>query len=268
MHRPGGRAHLRPAARRTARRTSSAPRPTSCSSRPNDRRRAPIPKLSEVLALARDAGARAEPRDQEPSRPTRTSTEPPAYANTVIDAIEAAGFPPSRLIVQSFWPPEPRRGQEPAPRRGDEPRSRSALEPGDVAPLAPPGYDWVSAQWPLAPAVHRQGARGSACAWCPYTIDTAAEIGRRRAGAGVDELITNDPLLARSAEAEVEPAAGGDPAAAQRGGLPRGPRGPDARHDRGIRVAPARLPRCSRCSRSRRPATWRPTRASAPRSSA
>ena len=58
------------AARRTARRTSSAPTDNFVQLAPNDRRRAPIPKLSEVLALARHAGARVnlEIKNQ-PDRP-------------------------------------------------------------------------------------------------------------------------------------------------------------------------------------------------------
>ena len=71
---------------------------------PNDRRRARIPTLSEVLALARFTGARVnlEIKNQ-PGDADFDNTS--AFANAVIDAVERSGFPPSRLIVQSFWFP-------------------------------------------------------------------------------------------------------------------------------------------------------------------
>ena len=68
----------------------------------------------------------------------------------------------------------------------------------------------------------------------PYTIDARDDIAAA-ATAGVDALITNDPLLARRTEGELEAQAGADPAAAEQGRLPRRARAPQPGHDRGSR---------------------------------
>ena len=65
----------------------------------------PIPTatLAEVLAYARDSGARLNLEIKNlPGDNDFDVTS--AYATTVIDAIKASGFPVGRLIVQSFWP--------------------------------------------------------------------------------------------------------------------------------------------------------------------
>ena len=197
-----------------------APTTTSCSSARATAGARPIPKLSEVLALARAHGRAREPRDQEPARPTRTSTTRPPTPTTVIDAIKASGFPPSRLIIQSLLVPEPRtaRRQLLPGRRDELPDARRPASP--VAFADRRGDDWVSPQWPARRRLRGHGARRSACAWCPYTLDARDDIAAA-VTAGVDELITNDPLLARRTEARARPGAGADPAAAERVGLPR-----------------------------------------------
>lgn len=65
----------------------------------------PIPTttLAEVLAYARDSGARLNLEIKNlPGDNDFDATN--AYATTVIDAIKASGFPVGRLIVQSFYP--------------------------------------------------------------------------------------------------------------------------------------------------------------------
>jgi glycerophosphoryl diester phosphodiesterase len=62
-----------------------------------------IPSLAEFLAWARDAGAWVNLEiKNHPQEPDFDITN--AYADTVVDAIAASGFPAGRLIVQSFWP--------------------------------------------------------------------------------------------------------------------------------------------------------------------
>jgi glycerophosphoryl diester phosphodiesterase len=163
-----------------------------------DRRRAAIPKLSEVFALARLTGARLnlEIKNQ-PGDPDFDTTS--AFADKVLDEIQRSGFPLSRLIVQSFWFPNLDRAEERLP--GVE-TSLLALGPGSPDFTDRNGYDWLSAQWPAASTTiaraHELGLRV-----VPFTIDARDDIAAA-ARLGVDELITNDPLLARKTEAEVE----------------------------------------------------------------
>ena len=163
-----------------------------------DSRRAPIPKLTEVLALGRFTGARLnlEIKNQ-PGDPD--FDQPPDYADRVIDVIKQSGFPPSRLIIQSFWPPNLDRAKALLP---DAETSFLALGGGNPAAVDERGDDWLSAQWPFAADTiadaHARGLRV-----VPYTIDARDDIAAA-VTAGVDELITNDPLLARRTEGELE----------------------------------------------------------------
>ncbi len=167
----------------------------------NDRRRAPIPKLSDVLALANFTGARvsAEIKNQ-PTDPD--FNQPPDFADRVLNAIKQSGFPPSRLIIQSFWFPNLDRAHVLMP---DAETSNLALGAGSPAYVDGRHDDWISAQWPAAASTisdaHARGLRV-----VPYTIDKRDDIANA-VNAGVDELITNDPLLARRTETELEPKA-------------------------------------------------------------
>jgi glycerophosphoryl diester phosphodiesterase len=206
---------------------------------PGDPRRAPIPTLAEVLAMAKERGARVNLEIKNlPTDPDWDPTD--AYANTVVDGIERSGFPHSRLIVQSFLP-----------QNLDVARSRvpdvelSFLTFGSPAATIDlarsKGYEWISPQWPT-PAAFIAQAHAAGVRVVPYTIDTAADIAAA-ARAGVDELITNDPLLARRTVAEVEgpappipPAPSASACAAARAGRSLGTIEAYGSRSRGLRV--------------------------------
>ena len=265
VHRPGERAHLRASCAPTAGRTSSAPTGNFVQLAPNDRRRAPIPKLSEVLALARHAGVRVnlEIKNQ-PDRPGLRRALRLRRPRDRRD--QAVGLPAVAADHPVVLVPEPRTVRRRLlPDAETSYLTLGAGEPG----LSSDGRERRLDLGPVARG--RRDASGrrtrSACAWCPFTIDARADIAAA-VRAGVDELITNDPLLARKTEAELDPGpAPIPPPPSAAACAPRRAR-PHARHDRGLRIAPPRRCACSRCSPSRRPATSRPTRASAPRSSA
>jgi glycerophosphoryl diester phosphodiesterase len=168
---------------------------------PRDWRRTPLPRLSEFLAFARDSGARVNLEIKNiPSDPDFDNT--PAYATTVLDAIKASKFPPSRLIIQSFWFPNLNLAQQQIP----DAETSFLQVGGATSGIAFPqrlGYDWVSPAFPLeanyVDTAHRGGMRV-----VPYTIDTREGI-VAAVNSGVDELITNDPLLARRTEQEIDP---------------------------------------------------------------
>ena len=158
--------------------------------RRGDRRRAPIPTLAGVLRLIRRSGAAAniEIKNQ-PTDPDFDSGS--GFANRVADAIARSGVPPSRLIVQSFWPPNLDVAKDQIPGIETSLLTLGALnEQGPDAAKAN-GYDWVSPQWPVSGAyVSRAHSLGLRVA--PYTVDDRAAM-RSAFGLGVDALITNDP---------------------------------------------------------------------------
>jgi glycerophosphoryl diester phosphodiesterase len=167
---------------------------------PGDPRRAPIPTLAEVLALAKDTGARMNLEIK--NVPTDPDWDPTsAYANTVLDVVERSGIPHSQLLIQSFIPVNLDTTRERMPDVGLSFLGIGGAETAiDIA--VDRGYDWVSPQWPITPAfiarAHAEGLRV-----VPYTLDTLQEVAAA-ARAGVDELITDDPLMARRVVAAVE----------------------------------------------------------------
>jgi glycerophosphoryl diester phosphodiesterase len=182
---------------------------------PGDPRRTFVPTLAEVLALANDAGAsiNVEIKNIPLLEPDFDLTD--GFANAVVDAIVAARFPPSRLIVQSFWP----LNLDVVERR--LPGAETSLltlrdPPAPFNQLGPAfayvrGYEWVSPQWPLDPhdlttTAYIAEAHALGLRIVPFTLDGAGAV-RRATRAGVDAVITNDPGMARQAIAEVAPPA-------------------------------------------------------------
>ena len=170
-----------------------------------DPRREPVPTLAEGLALAQrfGAGVNLEIKNV-PTDPDFDPAVPPAFAERIAATVKQAGFPPSRLIVQSFWPAN-LDVIEADPYFESATTSFLSLEQANEAGPGfadSQGYDWVSPAWPVSQAyvseAHALGLRV-----VPYTLDDAADV-RAATELGVDAIITNDPAMARSAEREVE----------------------------------------------------------------
>jgi glycerophosphoryl diester phosphodiesterase len=224
----------------------------------------PIPRLKELLALVRDTpGLRLnleiknQPLDSD-------FVAGRAFADRVVDELIAAKLPASRLIVQSFYPVNLQPVKERMP--GVETSLLTLLQMNAGAPAVAKaaGYDWVSPDWgagavkpALVAEAHALGLR-----IVPYTIDGVGLI-RAATQAGVDELITNDPLRARKVVAETAP---------PRPAIPAPPTAeqcaPRARCRRSSRLTTAPASASSPCSSSRTRATWSTTPPSARRSSA
>jgi glycerophosphoryl diester phosphodiesterase len=200
---------------------------------PRDRRRTKVPSLRQVLALAKRRGSmiNLEVKNQ-PTDPDFDVR--PRYASTVAETIRTSGFPPSRLIVQSFWP-----GNldvfEDDPYFDGAASSLLTLAPlNDAGPAlaALRGYEWVSPAWPVSPSyiasAHALGLRV-----VPYTIDKSAEL-RAATLSGVDAVISNDPRLAR---ASVRSASPGPPP------IPPAPTREECARTAGSRTAPPILAR-------------------------
>jgi glycerophosphoryl diester phosphodiesterase len=158
--------------------------------------RVPLPRVEEVLALAKRTGARLSIETK--NVPTESDFDVTMrVAFGLAKAIKASGLPPSQLVVQSFWPPNLDVIELLLPRVPTALLTLSALN--DAAPLYAKarGYEWVSPQWPVKASTvslaHKLGVRV-----VPFTLNRAADV-QAAAAAGVDAVITDDPPMATAA---------------------------------------------------------------------
>ena len=145
------------------------------------------PNLADVLAWARDAGARLnlELNDREPDRVAR-----------ILDVVAASGYPARRLIVQSFYAGDLRTARERLPGIAVSALALGFSNIGAVnaaAGFAAPR--WASPEWPITEGYVR-GARRRGVRVVPYTLNRRRDV-RRAARFRVNALITDDPVMAR-----------------------------------------------------------------------
>ncbi|MDX6698757.1 MAG: hypothetical protein QOE65_2154 [Solirubrobacteraceae bacterium] len=170
----------------------------------------PVPTLAEVLALARDAKARINLEIK--NLPTDNDFDPapvPAYATTILDAVDASGMPRAHTLIQSFLPTN----LDVAESRGFETSLLTLAQANSGGPdfAKSRGYEWVSPAWPVDPAfvahAHALGLRV-----VPYTVDRDADL-RDAAAAGVDEVISDDPVHSAAVLEQAAPPVPAIPAA-------------------------------------------------------
>lgn len=173
---------------------------------PRDDRRTRIPTLREALKVARRADVAVNLEiNNYPGQAGFDSTY--ATVRKTIREVRASRFPPSELIVQSFWPPnlDVVEGNGYLASASTSYLSFSSGTAGAPALADANGYEFISPQWPVESSVisqaHELGLRV-----VPFTLDTASDI-KRATRRGVDALITNDPGLGRKAVAAVSPEA-------------------------------------------------------------
>lgn len=159
-----------------------------------DKRRTHIPTLAQLLDLLRKTGASANIELK--NLPTDNDWDPTyAYAETVADAINAAGVPSSQLMIQSFTVGNLTRFHQVYPEPETSLLTLNALNPVGINIAAGNEIDWVSPQWPVdqefISSAHHAGLQV-----VPWTIDDATYV-REATALGVDALITNDPMMAR-----------------------------------------------------------------------
>lgn len=177
---------------------------TSRSLGPGDRRRAKVPALVQVLKLAKRHGATVNLEVK------NAPTDPDfdignGFARAVADAVRASGFPPSRLIVQSFWPGnlEVFEADPYFDSAASSLLTLSVLNDAGPAIAAARGYEWVSPAWPVSPA-YIATAHALGLQVVPYTLDDPDDIDAA-VRSGVDAVISNDPRLARARVRAVSP---------------------------------------------------------------
>jgi glycerophosphoryl diester phosphodiesterase len=166
--------------------------------------RVPVPRLTEVLDLARRTGARLNVEIKNiPTEPGFDPTD--AFATTVVETIAAARLPSSQLIVQSFWPPNLDVSERLLPTVPTSFLTLAPMNEGAPAFAASRDYEWVSPQAPPTQAAV-SGAHELGRMVVPYTPDDPGAV-KASAAAAVDAVITDDPTMARRALLEVEPPA-------------------------------------------------------------
>jgi glycerophosphoryl diester phosphodiesterase len=160
------------------------------------------PPLAELLAFARDRGARINLEIK--NLPTDNDFDPspmPAYATTILDAVDASRIPRSKVLIQSFLPAN----LDVAEQRGFETSALTLAAANQAGPEGAKsrGYEFVSPAFPVDQA-YVSRAHGLGLRVVPFTLDREAEL-RAAAAIGVDELITDDPTLAARTVAAAAP---------------------------------------------------------------
>jgi glycerophosphoryl diester phosphodiesterase len=179
----------------------------------------PMASLSEVLDYAKASGA---PLNIEIKNiPGEPDFDPSSsFVDTVLDTIKSSGVPLSQLIIQSFYPPNLDEAQRLLPGVATAFLTSSGPSFAPAIYAAERGYTWWSPAWPVSKD-DVDGAHALGLKVVPWTIDKPDDI-RSAAAAGVEALITNDPVMAKRAL-----------------GLPVGPSPPAARQS----TVPSRSPR-------------------------
>jgi glycerophosphoryl diester phosphodiesterase len=156
----------------------------------------PMASLRQVLAYAKASGAPLNIEIKNiPGEPDFDPTS--AYADTVLETIRASRVPLSQLIIQSFYPPNLDEAQRVFPGVATAFLTATGASSAPAVYAAARGYTWWSPAWPVSKADVDQ-AHGLGLKVVPWTIDTPDGI-RGAAVAGVDALITNDPVMAKLA---------------------------------------------------------------------
>ena len=118
----------------------------------------------------------------------------PAFANRVMDAVLASRIPRRQLIVQSFIAPNLDVARQRLPGVTTSLLAIQAINEPYLQAAADNGYDLISPEWPVS-ADYVRRAHGMRLDVAPFTINAAADV-RAARRAGVDALITDDPLMA------------------------------------------------------------------------
>ncbi len=171
---------------------------------PHSPRSASIPTLTQVLDFIKEEGAQSSIEIRNvPTDPDFDPTE--GFATIVSKAIRTSGVPQSRLVIQSFWPPNLTVAQRILPDAALSYLTLSAANTGGIAYASTHGIQWVSPQWPVD-AGYIANAHSQGREIVPYTVDTRSDM-IAAADEGVDAIITNDPTRARRVLHKTAPAA-------------------------------------------------------------
>jgi glycerophosphoryl diester phosphodiesterase len=152
-----------------------------------------IATIAEVLGLAKRTGAVVNLEIKNvPGDPDYDST--PAYANRVMDVVIESKLPRRQLIIQSFVPANLDVARQRLPGVRTSLLSLQSLNEAFLQVAATNDYDFVSPEWPVG-GEYVGAAHYSGLKVVPFTLDARHDV-RDAKKAGVDALITDDPLMA------------------------------------------------------------------------
>ena len=152
-----------------------------------------IATIAQVLGYARRAGAGVNLEIKNvPTDPDFDST--PAYANRVMDVVLRSRLPRRQLLIQSFIPDNLDAARRRLPGVATSLLSLNATADAFLDLAVANRYRWISPEWPVSRDYVRR-AHAERRLVAPYTLDRAGQV-RAAAGAGVDALITDDPIAA------------------------------------------------------------------------
>ena len=159
-----------------------------------------VPTLERVLRLVDRKGVEANVEIKNvPTDPDFDLTD--GFANAVMDVLVASDVPRQDLIIQSFWPDNLDVAEQRLPEALRSLLTLAELNDGGPAFAAANGIEWVSPAWAVN-AAYIAEAHSAGRQIVPYTIDSPKQIAAA-AAAGVDAIISNDPVAARRAVAGV-----------------------------------------------------------------
>jgi len=152
--------------------------------------------IAEVLRFARETGANVNLEIK--NVPTDPDFDPsPAYADRVMDVVLASRIPRSQLLIQSFLASSLDEARARMPGVATSLLSIQSINEPYLQTAADNDYDFISPEWPVSEDYVRR-AHGLGLDVAPFTLDRAAEVLAANR-AGVEALITDDPLMAAGA---------------------------------------------------------------------
>jgi glycerophosphoryl diester phosphodiesterase len=153
----------------------------------------PISTLADVLAFATADGALINLEIK--NYPTDDDYDPTsAFANRVMDVVLESKIPARQVIIQSFTPANLEVAEQRMPDAELAFLSLAGSEDFGLSVAKMRGWDWVSPSWPVDKDFVAE-AHASDIRVVPYTINQRDDV-KAAAAAGVDSLITDDPLMA------------------------------------------------------------------------
>jgi hypothetical protein len=126
-----------------------------------------------------------------------------------MDVVVQSGIPATQVIMQSFLPDNLNVAESRMPDAEFALLALAGFEDAALDVAAMNGWDWVSPAWPVDEA-YVERAHGRELKVVPYTLNQADDIAEA-ANAGVDALISDDPLMAlqtldtEAAQVKLEP---------------------------------------------------------------
>ena len=156
-------------------------------------RPARILTVQQVLEFAKRTGAQVNLEIKNvPTDPDFDATT--AYANRVMDVVIASGIPPRQLIVQAFVPASLDVARQRLPGVRTSLLAIQAINELYLQTADDNDYTFISPEWPVS-ADYVRRSHAARLDVAPFTLNSRADVRAARA-AGVDAVITGDPLMA------------------------------------------------------------------------